>query len=319
MSGDPISRTGVGLTDKATRAIDISRLFGAGGHQDGATALIKTNENIRIEEDLAISGMGERVIDENIVPNNVANVNTEFNFSSFKTGAATPRDGVVIDRSYARIMDGLSSGDANVQTGPGSNNFQLTLEALQSSFGQHYNGDAGRGPSTGARNPFSNAPQRTDPFSTSSSRRDTVEFHGMSDPRSENEMQPSVDFFLSTPKNINVYDKSDNYNEKSGLRRRNTKTSQSRQLERVNQRDDIMKAVEASSDLHASVMSEHFNSSFKSTDDRQNIYNRIHNPLNKYTASQVGISDISADSFRDRASRSGKSGNDKFKNTLVGI
>jgi hypothetical protein len=322
MSGQGGGR-GVGLQEKEIIAKDMPTLFGAGGHQDGATALIRTNENTRTEEDLALAGMGERVIDENVIPNNVSNVNTEFNFAYAKTGAAHPVDGQVIDKSFARISTGLASGDTNVDTGPGANAFELTLQALQSSFGHHYNMDAGRGPTIGGANPFASAPNQSDPFSGSTIRRGDMDMQEdrSQQPESESDksMQQSVDFFLSTPASIVTSDGSDNFNENNGLRRKNTKTSQSRQLERVGQRDDIMKAVEKSVELHADVMAQHFAKSFKTDLDRSNIYNRIHNPLNLYTANQVGVDDISSETFRARAKRGKKSNSEKMKSTLVGV
>lgn len=322
MSGIASGR-GVGIQEKEIRASDMSGLFGAGGHQDGATALIRTNENIRIEEDMANTGMGERVIDESIIPNNVANLNTEFNFATAKTGAAHPQDGAVAGESFVRVTDNRPGQDVNVDTGVGKNAFDATLEALQSSFGHHYNMDASRGSGYGGANPFASAPYSVDPFSSSSTRREGITSAGdeMGAPETgtDSGMRESLDFYLSTPSTITTESRSENFNENSGLRRRNTKTSQSRQLERVAQRDDIMKAVDDSVELHANVMSEHFNSAFKSDDDRSNIYNRIHNPLNLYTVSQVGVNDVSNDSYQNTNKRHGKSSNVKMRNTLVGV
>lgn len=320
------SRSGAGLQDKPSTAQDMSSLFGGGGHQDGATALIRTNENARIEEDMALGGMGERVIDENIIPNNVANLNTEFNFSAVKTGAVDPTDLVIPgEEQYGRITGSLPNGDTNVALGGDENVFQVTLQALQSSFGQHYNMDASKGPSTGGGNPFASMAYATDPFSSTSARRgeefanDDDRMYG-EETQSDKNMQQSVDFFLTTPTTIYPTSKADNFNENTGLRRRNTKTCQSRQLERVAQKKDIMAAIDKSTDLHAEVMKHHFDKSFKTGSERDAIYGRIHNTLNLYTASQVGIGEVSSESYKNSSSgRKRKSKNDKLNSTLVGV
>lgn len=341
-----MSNNTVGLYERRTNAANMSRLFGAGGHHDGVTALINTTENDRIEEDMAVSGMGERVIDENIIPNNVANLNSEFNFHTMKTGAARQPDGAVAkSQAYQRLEDGLSAGDTNISTQQGDHTKGQVIGALQEVFGQYYHADEPESQLVGAGNPFAGFENinRVDPFggvvilnNKSSGQDANMEGEGFvqTNYRSTAEAmhsdnhtvgadtqvaKQSLDFYMNDDSHADIHSVPETLlNHDTGLRRRNIRSSQSTQLQRVAKTSDIMRAVEDSVSTQAEIMKNQVREAFRSTDERNALFDQLHTDTNKLTASQVGVNDISENTYKHHSSRKGMNRGEHMRNVIVG-
>jgi len=325
---------GTGLHEKpANTGEKVPKLFGAGGHQDGVTALIRTNENTRIEEDMAMTGMGERVIDENVIPNNVENLNTEFNFTAMKTGAARTADGRLVGtQNMARMTDGLAAGDVNVHTDENYHTQDQVLGALTEVYGQMHHSDEPQSIMAAAGNPFASFVSKETPFSGAIAMPKNMD-HDLNvehvdvqtdlqvskDIQNEGVAQESVDFYLGSESVDHVEPVHDIYNHNTGLRRRNTKVSQSKQLQRVGQKDDIMNAIEQSAEMHANIMQEQFKAAFRTEEDKAKIFEQLHTDTNRYTASQVGVHDISESSYRNQKSRRGANKGEMMRSMLIGV
>jgi hypothetical protein len=116
-------------------------LFGSGGHEDGVTALIKTNNNITKEEELTMHNMGNRMIDAPLLHRNIANSNKDFNWSQFKTGReleGTQTDPAGDTRDPNNVMmpfttvSGVSEGDVAIEVDPRGDMMEMVAAAIGS-------------------------------------------------------------------------------------------------------------------------------------------------------------------------------------------
>lgn len=283
------SRRAVGHSWKISSADDVSDLFGAGGWQDGATALIATYKNKQIEDSMALDGNGERVIDDNIHAHNVSNANTEFNFSQYKNGMMTYSD----PEPRFNVTHAVASGDIALRIDPYSSTFDETTQALGSIMNPKYklNGksevDQSNDQRTGV-NPFNGA-SRTD------NQKDyEAQGLGMIDPEQEDEDEISYYY------NDGLYDPSAaqdiQMNMETGLRKTNARKSQSTILERVAQRDDIMSAINNSQEMFANVLKDHFSDVYRTSEESGHIRESLRHPSSKYVANQVGVNEVSRSS-----------------------
>lgn len=113
----------------------ISSLFGAGGYLDGTVALIGTGRNKQKENELTLNGMGERVVDENRFARNIANSNTEFNYSQYKScheklnGEHIFHHSGDVDFLYTTVS-GISAGDVELEIDPQGDEFETVAAAM---------------------------------------------------------------------------------------------------------------------------------------------------------------------------------------------
>lgn len=306
------SSRAVGYSWKISSADDVPKLFGSGGWHDGATALIATYKNTQVEDSIALHGNGERVIDENIHSHNIANANTEFNFSQFKSGALTYAD----PEPRFNVTQTVSSGDIALKVDPYSSAFDETSQALGNIMNPKYklNGkseaDQANDQRTGI-NPFFgsiNAIPKQDKF----------EAQGIGNPEPTMEDEENISYYY----NDGFFDdnavESINRNMESGLRRVNIKTSQSTQLERVAQKEDIMKAIQDANDNYANILRDHFSDVYRSTEQADETRESLRQPSSKYYASQMGVNDVSRDSEKSYKRRKHKTPT-KLNSMLISV
>lgn len=296
-NGSSFSIRGVGHSWKSSTASEQPSLFGSGGHMDGGkTALICTFRNRQLEDQLALHGMGEDSIDENMVNRKLANANPEFNYSQFKRGALRG------DGDFeGQVKVTTQNGDFALRVDPYADVVDQTSQAL----GAIYDGIS----KSGLKNDVdasTSQPMRSNPFkSARPSGNDDEEKsfmggQGTEDMQTEQEAEDAGGegyYYNDTFDEGNDAQHAVNRNEDTGLRRINIRSSQSKQLERVAQKDSIMQAYNESQNAYAENLKQHFHSAFMGQEEREETLERLRNPLSKYTAGQIGVNDLS----RDRA------------------
>ena len=261
-------------------------LFGEGGWRDeGQTALIRTSKNIQVEDSLALSGQGERVIDENIHAHNISNANTEFNFSQYKGGFNS------FEEYGPRFTLQVPQGDINIKIDPYSSIYDETTQALGAVFNPRYklDGASFQDQSTDSRvgvNPFNyNIPPKSE--------KNQVEGLGDNqDPEIDDE-EEDISYYY----NDGFYDpgaaEDVNRNLETGLRKANTRTAQSKQLARVAKKEDIMKAFNEASQTYGNIVEKYFKGAAHTKDDNANIRSMLRQGNSKFYANQMGVNDVS--------------------------
>lgn len=312
--GDPqqgFSRRAVGHTWKYSTAADMPLLFGAGGEQDGATALVQTFANRQKEDELALHGQGERTLDENRYQRNAANANTEFNFSQYKTGALKSENTSQFPgEAKMTLTEGLSSGDYNLRVDPYSSVFDQTTQAMGAIYGGVYKLNAGNNTDGTVEKLGAN------PFRGKQTKNET-------NPVAITQMEEEddgydIDYYYQDPYYEPGAEEAVNENRETGLRRVNIRSSQKRQLERVGQADDIMKAYEDANTAYASTMKEHFKQAYMSSEEREETLDRLRFPTSKYNSSQFGVNDVSRETEKAYKGKRHKAPN-KLNAVLVGV
>lgn len=305
------SRRAAGHSWKISSAADAPRLFGSGGWQDGATALIATYKNIQVEDSIALHGNGERIIDENVYSHNISNANTDFNFSQFKSGAMTFMD----PEPRFTVGQSVASGDITLRVDPYSSVHDETSQALGNIMNPKYklNGKSEADQSSDARtgiNPFYGSPQKD--------KAEDNEAEGFGNPQPEMEDENDISYYYNDGFVDPDAAESINRNMDTGLRRANIKTSQSTQLARVAQRDDIMKAVNDANESYANTLRDHFAGAYRTSEDAEEIRENLRQPTSKFYASQMGVNDVSRDTAKAYKGKKHK-GPTKLNSTLVGV
>ncbi len=308
-SNEPIafSRRAMGMQWKVSHGDDMSALFGAGGHQDGVTALINTTRDHQLEDDCAVStGYQEHAIDVNIHPIQLANMNSEFNFSNLKHGSFTYRDP---EPRFA--VSGLTSqGDLTLRVDPYAATALATSQALGACLGGTYKLDGRSEIDEGTigygLNPFTNTEAETQPAPG------LPMAEGLNLPQEE-------DFTYFMPDAMTDADERDiNRNMETGMRRSNIRKRDSRLLERVATQADIMGALESVSTSYAENMRIHFKQAYKTPEDREEELARLRPDSSKYMANQIGVGDVSratAKAYRKKK----LNGPTKLNSILVGV
>jgi hypothetical protein len=289
-------------------------LFGAGGWQDGATALIATHKNVQTEESMALHGNGERAIDENIAQHSIANANTEFNYSQFKNGAVTNAD----PQPRFSIIGGLTAGDYNIKMDPYAATQDVTTQALGDIMSVKYklNGESPDDQvSVKGANPFV---ARGGKAAAQSAADGATEGFGQEDPKGDQEDESDISYYFNDGYVDPTAAEQVNRNYSTGLRRANAKTSQSKQLERVAQKDDIMRAYQEANESYAETMKTHFKAAYQDSDQREETIDRLRQPNSKYYSSQMGVGDVSRDTAKAYKKKK-QNGPTKLNTQLVGV
>lgn len=290
------SRRGVGHIWKYSGGKDMPTLFGSGGPQDGVTALIQSFENRSKEDELALHGNGERVIDDNIFQLSAANANPEFNFSKYKSRS-----------DKVNVTEGVASGDTRVD--PYSTNFDQTAQAFGAIFGGVYKLD-GR-----SENDETVEKMGANPFAKLQKKKENdVDI----DMGYEGDDDYDIEYYYEGDYNEDGAEQAAiNENRETGLRRINMRTSQSRQLERVAQAQDIMKAYEEANDAYAGIVKEHHKHGYMSSDSRKETLERLRTPLSRFESAQVGVVDVSRDNYNHVKNK--KQHTTKLNSLIVGV
>lgn len=294
-----------------------SRLFGAGGHQDGATALIQTFANKQREDELTLFGMGDETIDSNRYQRNMANANTEFNFSQYKTGAPQSEAGHGdVGKISVTNTDGLYSGDMCVKVDPYTDVVDVTTQAIGALYGGVYKDKMGKsGGEDGqyGQNPFAHIgkDQGVD------GEKDIGDDKAYADVEEEDGYD--LDYYYEEP----YYDQKNAEKQvqqdfQTGLRRVNTKTSQGRQLEKLATKKDIMDAYQSVNDQYAATMDKYAHGTLLSMDEKAQQRTMMRQPISKYQTTQYGLNEVSTASSKRYKSARNSTGS-KLSSTLVGV
>lgn len=309
------SRRGVGHQWKRAYGSDMPTLFGAGGEQDGVSALIQTFANRQKEDELALHGQGERTLDENRFQRSMANANSEFNFSQYKTGASYSENTTQYPGDQkVTLTEGLASGDFNVHVDPYAAIVDQTTQAMGAIYGGVYKLNGGNNTDGTVekmgRNPFQHTKAKGDKDDASNMPIVTEE--------EATEDGYDIDYYYNDPYYEDGAEEAINENKETGLRRVNIRSSQKRQLERVGQSEDIMKAYQEANDAYAQTVKEHFKGAYRSQEDREETLERLRNPTSKYSSSQYGVNDVSRDTEKAYKGKRHHAPN-KLNATLVGV
>ena len=313
------SRRGVGYKWKMSTGDDMPTLFGAGGEQDGVSAMIQTNANVQREDEAALHGMGDEAIDSNRFQRNQANANTEFNFSQYKSGAlrtfrgkALPGEGLFSITN----TDGLYSGDTTILVDPYSSVVDVTSQAVGNLFGGVYK-------STGSTmDEHSKHKLGANPFE-----------HKVGEAKKEEkvtteEVDPTAEIEEEDGTGINYYYenayydgdaavKQTNDDYKTGLRRVNTKTSQGRQLDRVATKEHIMAAYQEANDTYATILKNTMGKSYLDPTKKQEALEILRPTAGKFRTAQMGVNMYSGK--QHRVAMKDKTSTTKLNTLLVGV
>lgn len=304
------SRRGVGHEWKIVGSGEnYSRLFGAGGHLDGSVALIQTFANKQKEDEVALHGNGDDTIDSNRYQRNMANANSEFNFSQYKSGA--PYDEAKKGENFTvRNTDGLASGDNCLKIDPYSDVVDMTSQAVGALFGEVYK-DTGTNDSQMGVNPFMHVSKNTGG--------DDAEYDDDMHAEVEDEDGYDIDYYYDEP----YYDQKNAERQvqedlNTGLRRINMKTTQGRQLQKVATKKDIMDAYQSVNDQYATTMQQYMRGTMLNVDEKKQRRDMIRQPLSKYQTSQYGVGDVSRSMSKKYKTKVGE-GTTKLNAILVGV
>lgn len=314
-----VSRRGVGQSwEHSDKHVE---LFGAGGHQDGAAvALIRSNNNAQLEDEIALYGQGDQMIDENMYTRSHANANPEFNFSQFKHGASTYDD-------YANMPGigpltslhnaGLSSGDMHIKVDPHAKIVDATSKALGDIYDGYGKVSMGGlnlqpGDRVGDINPFLMTGLNKNGL-------DPSEIPGMNDDPIPDNGEDDPDEYYNYPyEGGKEAQEAVNMHARTGLRRVNTRTNQQRQLEKAATKEQLERAYNEANSQYADVLHKYGGSRFLSRADREDTLSMLRTPNARYHAQQGGVSQVSRDNARS-FKRSKKSGMSKLANVIVGV
>lgn len=306
------SRRDIGQSWKTSYGSDMPLLFGAGGEQDGnQTALINTTKNIQKEDELALVGTGDRTIDTNEYKRAANNSNPEFNFSQFKSGATGT------ENYEQQVTVPTASGYMNMRVNPYDSVFDQTSQAFGALYGGVYKLNAHSSVDE------SRVKLGVNPFAPSNARGGGDEGDDGSaemeqDGGADDDNVDDINYYYQEAYQDKSADAAIQAEHQNGLRRVNIRTNQKRQLERVAQVSDIIKAHQEATDAYATTLKDHFNAAYMSEDDRVETIEKLHYPTAKYGSAQHGVGDVSRDSER---AHKGKRSNipTKLNSVLVGV
>jgi len=314
------SRRGAGFRWKNGTDHHMPLLFGAGGPQDGISAMVQTFANRQIEDSVALHGNGDDAIDQNRYQRNQSNANTEFGFSQYKSGAmhsqrgkAQPGEGLFTVGS----TDGLYSGDMTLRVDPYADIVDLTTQAIGASFSGVYESNKS-GVSSMTDGQMGVNPFRAIKKGGKEDKPD-VDMKGPISQVEEEEDGYDLDYYFDEPYyQAKEAEKEVERDFDSGLRRVNMKTSQGRQLERVATKEQILSAYQEANNSYAQVLKDHMGKAYITTEDKTETLEKLRQPNAKYQANQMGVGDISRDTANAYKSKTGK-GTHKLNTLLVGV
>lgn len=293
------SRREVGHEWVTSSAVKQPQLFGAGGEQDGSPALIQTNKNRQIEDEIALNGTGDRQIDENIYQRDLANANEEFNFSQFKHGATDGVQNLITGPLVSvRTTQGATAGDIYIKNDRSQAMVDVTSKALGDITGRLYKNQNPFYPKDGgaqiAVNPFASTETLNPDF-------ESTERPIEEDTEAQFQDANDEDFYFYTPYYDEKAEGALKINANTGLRQLNTRQNSKRQLARATAKDAYIKTYTDAQENYAATLKDYYK--VVSPEELKGQRDNLRVPESLFSSTQFGLSGASAKNYKKSRSQ----------------